>query len=382
MDSTPGESTDTTVIGNITNGNTSSLDSPSTMAPSKVVPSIAVTGTTSKSSLGDSDKGKSSHELNNAKSALDHGTSHRNNHHFHPETDPSSKSINASSVSMMFQEGSYSTALSVTIGVGTSLLIVNVLIFVGTFYQRDRVNAANSSNCVPSSSCSNGSTSCQSGTSLLRSSQSKASEAAEQMHKVTASDHHHHHHHHGTLSRMAHSISGNHHTIAPGGQMHHHHESGSVMSSFKGTNRNIYPGDPSLSVPTGESMSPMESPSHSGHHHHHQQQPPPDYPSSYSTHVSMVNSSSFYSTASTLLPGTTGSTVAVTTLPPMTEDTLLTDGNNSKPLDPKLLGNPELLSASFDFDQHEQHSQQHPSHHIHQPLLLHHQRNDHHMMNI
>lgn len=36
------------------------------------------------------------------------------------------------------QQGNYSTALSVTIAVGCSLLILNVLIFAGVYYQRDK----------------------------------------------------------------------------------------------------------------------------------------------------------------------------------------------------------------------------------------------------
>lgn len=38
----------------------------------------------------------------------------------------------------VFDMGVYSTALSVTIAVGCSLLILNVLIFAGVYYQRDR----------------------------------------------------------------------------------------------------------------------------------------------------------------------------------------------------------------------------------------------------
>lgn len=50
--------------------------------------------------------------------------------------------INAS-VSMMIQQGSYSTALSVTIAIGCSLLILNVLVFAGIFYRRDKNNPPN-----------------------------------------------------------------------------------------------------------------------------------------------------------------------------------------------------------------------------------------------
>lgn len=42
------------------------------------------------------------------------------------------------SVSMIIREGNYSTALSVTIAIGCSLLILNVLVFAGVFYQRDK----------------------------------------------------------------------------------------------------------------------------------------------------------------------------------------------------------------------------------------------------
>ncbi|CAL1270996.1 unnamed protein product [Larinioides sclopetarius] len=40
--------------------------------------------------------------------------------------------------SVYIQESSYSTALSVTIAVGTSLLVLNILIFAGVYYQRDK----------------------------------------------------------------------------------------------------------------------------------------------------------------------------------------------------------------------------------------------------
>lgn len=42
------------------------------------------------------------------------------------------------SMAVMMQYGRYSTALSVTIAVGCSLLILNVLIFAGVYYQRDK----------------------------------------------------------------------------------------------------------------------------------------------------------------------------------------------------------------------------------------------------
>lgn len=40
--------------------------------------------------------------------------------------------------SVFIHQGSYSTALSVTIAVGCSLLILNILIFAGVYYQRDK----------------------------------------------------------------------------------------------------------------------------------------------------------------------------------------------------------------------------------------------------
>ena len=42
------------------------------------------------------------------------------------------------SFSMIVQSGNYSTALSLTIAIGCSLLILNVLVFAGIFYQKDR----------------------------------------------------------------------------------------------------------------------------------------------------------------------------------------------------------------------------------------------------
>ncbi|XP_067118597.1 neuroligin-4, X-linked-like isoform X1 [Centruroides vittatus] len=42
------------------------------------------------------------------------------------------------SLSVMMQQGAYSTALSVTIAIGCSLLVLNVLIFAGVYYQRDK----------------------------------------------------------------------------------------------------------------------------------------------------------------------------------------------------------------------------------------------------
>lgn len=53
----------------------------------------------------------------------------------------SSHSINATSDSSAFEAAgyaAYSTALSVTIAIGCSLLILNVLIFAGVYYQRDK----------------------------------------------------------------------------------------------------------------------------------------------------------------------------------------------------------------------------------------------------
>lgn len=40
---------------------------------------------------------------------------------------------------LFLQYGSYSTALSITVAVGSSLLVLNLLIFCGVYYQRDRV---------------------------------------------------------------------------------------------------------------------------------------------------------------------------------------------------------------------------------------------------
>ncbi|KAI1295610.1 Neuroligin-4, X-linked [Halotydeus destructor] len=43
-------------------------------------------------------------------------------------------------MSLMMQQGSYSTALSITIAMGCSLFILNLLVFAGIFYKRDRAN--------------------------------------------------------------------------------------------------------------------------------------------------------------------------------------------------------------------------------------------------
>lgn len=42
------------------------------------------------------------------------------------------------SFSMIVQSGHYSTALSLTIAIGCSLLILNMLVFAGIFYQKDK----------------------------------------------------------------------------------------------------------------------------------------------------------------------------------------------------------------------------------------------------
>lgn len=48
---------------------------------------------------------------------------------------------------IVMEQGSYSTALSVTIAIGCSLLILNMLIFAGVYYQLDKAKATkNSSN--------------------------------------------------------------------------------------------------------------------------------------------------------------------------------------------------------------------------------------------
>ncbi|EEC17876.1 conserved hypothetical protein, partial [Ixodes scapularis] len=55
------------------------------------------------------------------------------------EATPTSNPLNLSdSMMVLLQYGGYSTALSVTIAVGCSLLILNVLIFAGVYYQRDK----------------------------------------------------------------------------------------------------------------------------------------------------------------------------------------------------------------------------------------------------
>lgn len=48
---------------------------------------------------------------------------------------------NTDTLAMIMQQGAYSTALSVTIAIGCSLLILNILIFAGVYYQRDKHRA-------------------------------------------------------------------------------------------------------------------------------------------------------------------------------------------------------------------------------------------------
>ncbi|KFM62862.1 Neuroligin-4, X-linked, partial [Stegodyphus mimosarum] len=49
------------------------------------------------------------------------------------------KSMNITdSLAMIFQQGAYSTALTVTIGIGCSLLLLNIIIFAGVYLNRDR----------------------------------------------------------------------------------------------------------------------------------------------------------------------------------------------------------------------------------------------------
>ncbi|GFY43665.1 neuroligin-4, X-linked [Trichonephila inaurata madagascariensis] len=56
------------------------------------------------------------------------------------DSDPTSATVERTTIGSpsAFDMGIYSTALSVTIAVGCSLLILNVLIFAGVYYQRDR----------------------------------------------------------------------------------------------------------------------------------------------------------------------------------------------------------------------------------------------------
>ena len=100
------------------------------------------------------------HNLNeNGSSYANNGTANiaTNFHHFYNKTtnelqverNPHQKSAldqtykhkphdGNASFSMIVQSGNYSTALSLTIAIGCSLLILNVLVFAGIFYQKDR----------------------------------------------------------------------------------------------------------------------------------------------------------------------------------------------------------------------------------------------------
>jgi len=56
----------------------------------------------------------------------------------HPAAFPARNVNNTTSNSVIVQNGNYSTALSVTIAIGCSLLILNMLIFAGVYYQLDK----------------------------------------------------------------------------------------------------------------------------------------------------------------------------------------------------------------------------------------------------
>ena len=55
-----------------------------------------------------------------------------------PTAFPAKNVNNTTSTSVIVQNGNYSTALSVTIAIGCSLLILNMLIFAGVYYQLDK----------------------------------------------------------------------------------------------------------------------------------------------------------------------------------------------------------------------------------------------------
>ena len=55
-----------------------------------------------------------------------------------PTAFPTKNVNNTTTTSVIVQNENYSTALSVTIGIGCSLLILNMLIFAGVYYQLDK----------------------------------------------------------------------------------------------------------------------------------------------------------------------------------------------------------------------------------------------------
>ena len=55
-----------------------------------------------------------------------------------PTAFPAKNVNNTTTTSVIVQNENYSTALSVTIGIGCSLLILNMLIFAGVYYQLDK----------------------------------------------------------------------------------------------------------------------------------------------------------------------------------------------------------------------------------------------------
>ncbi|XP_054157233.1 neuroligin-4, X-linked-like [Oppia nitens] len=66
-------------------------------------------------------------------------TSNNNNNDINNPTAYQSKNVNnTTTTSVIVQSENYSTALSVTIGIGCSLLILNMLIFAGVYYQLDK----------------------------------------------------------------------------------------------------------------------------------------------------------------------------------------------------------------------------------------------------
>ncbi|CAG2177129.1 unnamed protein product, partial [Oppiella nova] len=56
----------------------------------------------------------------------------------HPTAFPAKNINNTTTTSVILQNENYSTALTITIGIGCSLLILNMLIFAGVYYQLDK----------------------------------------------------------------------------------------------------------------------------------------------------------------------------------------------------------------------------------------------------
>lgn len=75
---------------------------------------------------------------NETTTSNDSNNNDNNRNNFPSAFDNKVASDGNASFSMIVQSGHYSTALSLTIAIGCSLLILNMLVFAGIFYQKDK----------------------------------------------------------------------------------------------------------------------------------------------------------------------------------------------------------------------------------------------------